>query len=142
MTLKWTPMWKRKIEEMKPMQQVEFLVSTLETKGDIIPLAKGLEKRYQTFGDFINTKDHEVFKNEKLVDLLLDHLRTDAESSISFLLNIVRIIGRTGLLKISLFIFFSFVFDLFLFLFRFDWTIDHRERSNRCDPPIDENLYS
>jgi hypothetical protein len=81
---------------MKPAAQVELLLSTLEKGGDIIPLEAGLEKRYKTATEFVNTPNHEAFENEKLIDLLLSRLKTADEDTIPSLLNLVRISGRIG----------------------------------------------
>jgi hypothetical protein len=110
------------ITKLNPPQQVEVLISTFEKKGeDIISFVNGLERQYKTYQDFFGTRDHEAFKNEKLIELTLNALKRNDESTLPSLLNLLRIIARLGNLFSLPFSPFSFFFptdeSVFLFFF-------------------------
>jgi hypothetical protein len=84
------------ITKLNPPQQVEVLISTLEKKGDIISLVNGLERQYKTYEDFLGTRGHEAFKSRKLIDLTLNALKINDESTLPSLLVLLKIIARPG----------------------------------------------
>jgi hypothetical protein len=84
------------IEKLTPQEQVELLISTLEKGQNIIPLVDGLERRYKTYQDFVNTKDHQAFENEQLIELVLKGLKRDEESSVLPLSILIKLICRIG----------------------------------------------
>jgi hypothetical protein len=85
------------IQTLKPQQQVELLISTLEKGGDIISLERGLENHYKTYDIFVGTQGHEAFKNEQLMHLLVEALKTSSQEVLPSIMNIIRIACRIGL---------------------------------------------
>jgi hypothetical protein len=87
---------KVQFEKMSPPNQVAMLLSTLETGGNIVPLARGLQNRFKNHIEFTATKGHEAFNNEKLLDLVLNGLRMAEHSTLASFLVIVRRIAWIG----------------------------------------------
>jgi hypothetical protein len=108
------------ITKLNPPQQVEVLISTLEKKGDIIPFVNGLEHQYKTYQDFIDTRDYEAFKSRKLIELTLNALKRNDESTLPSFLALLKIIAQLGNPSFSPFSFF-FSTDESVFLFFVDF---------------------
>jgi hypothetical protein len=84
------------IKKLEPPQQVKMLISTLERRGDIVPLVEAVDNQYRSYRYFINTKNYLAYTNEKLLELLLSEVKRDDEYSLPSLLNLLRIVCRIG----------------------------------------------
>jgi hypothetical protein len=96
----WFSPFEIPIERMPPPLQVQLLISTLETGGDISRFGKGIESCYKTPDDFNQTRDHEAFRNDKLIQLIQENIKTAPESALpSFLIILRRLtwIGSVGI---------------------------------------------
>jgi hypothetical protein len=121
------------IEKLPPAQQVHALISTLEKGGNVIRLVDGLENCYKTYSSFIGTEDHIAFKSERLVELILNALKTSDKIQLPSLLTLVKIVSRIGKKKKkpTLFFFVSSrtepLFSLFHFLLEISFPLFRRE---------------